>query len=206
VVFSPDKTKVVSSSTDHTLRLWDGESGILLKTLEGHQDAVRSVVFSPDGKQIASGSEDRTIRLWDGESGTLIRILQGHQGSILSISFSPDATLLATGSSFDRRVYMWDLQNGKILAEMKGQPGWIRSLAFSPDGQFLVSCDTNGQVFLWKAGEKNRGQLLDLYVATYEIGAIHWEEQGTILLLDLGGGGFRPHIYELKLEGTLSIE
>ncbi len=41
------------------MRLWDVQTGELLRTLAGHTDGVRSVAFSPDGRMIASGSGQR---------------------------------------------------------------------------------------------------------------------------------------------------
>ena len=39
----------------HTIKLWDVETGALLSTLEGHSGMVNSVAFSPDGTRLASG-------------------------------------------------------------------------------------------------------------------------------------------------------
>ena len=62
VAFSLDGRKIVSGSSDNTIRLWDVlKGGQEYNTLQGHTDSVWSVAFSPDGRHIVSGSQDRTI-------------------------------------------------------------------------------------------------------------------------------------------------
>ena len=68
VAFSPGGSRIVSGSSDETIRLWDAATGDGIgKPLEGHSSSVFSVAFSPDGSRIVSGSEGSTIRLWDAE-------------------------------------------------------------------------------------------------------------------------------------------
>jgi len=66
LVFSPDGTLLASGGGyhDNLVRLWDVESGQLLRLLEGHTSSIDSLLFSPDGQLLASGSYDGTIRLW----------------------------------------------------------------------------------------------------------------------------------------------
>jgi len=64
VAFAPDGRLLASGGRDQTVRLWDVQTGALLRTFAGHTSWVRSVAFAPDGRRLASGSEDGTIRLW----------------------------------------------------------------------------------------------------------------------------------------------
>ena len=67
VSFSSDSSKVASGGAEGAVKLWDVESGEVIRTLEGHSDYVSSnpVSFSPDGTKIASGSRDMTIKIWE---------------------------------------------------------------------------------------------------------------------------------------------
>ena len=50
---------IVSSSGDHTVRLWNAETGECIRTMSGHSDSVLSASFSPEGKTIVSSSCDK---------------------------------------------------------------------------------------------------------------------------------------------------
>jgi WD40 repeat protein len=98
VAFAPDGRLLASGSPDKTIRLWDVQTGRLVRTLAGHTDSVFSVVFAPDGRWLASGSTDTTVRLWDVPTGRLVCTLEGHTSWVWSVAFAPDGYLLASGS------------------------------------------------------------------------------------------------------------
>src|SRR5262245_42276401 len=90
VVFTLDGKTLVSSSRDHTIKIWDVASGELKKTLTNHTLDVYSVVFSHDGKLMASGGKDLNIILWDAATFEPIRTLKGHTDAIRCLVFSHD--------------------------------------------------------------------------------------------------------------------
>ena len=75
------------------MKVWEAESGRLLRSLEGHTGAVRAVAVSPDGRTIVSGSRDRTVKVWEAESGRLLRSLEGHTGGVNAVAVSPDGQI-----------------------------------------------------------------------------------------------------------------
>ena len=107
VAFSPDGSKVVSGSSDETIRVWDASTGAeMLPPLRGHDYSVQSVAFSPDGSKIVSGSDDKTIRVWDASTGVEI-VLESDSRSVPVLDawnvstgdFRPSARMTTEGLS-----------------------------------------------------------------------------------------------------------
>jgi WD40 repeat protein len=148
VAFSPNGRMILSCSLDHTVKLWNVQSGECLRTFEGHTNWLWTVAFSPDGKTVASGGDDQTARLWDIATGES-KILADHQGWVWSVTFSPDGQFLATGS-YDKTIRLWNVSTGQCLEVLEGHENSVWSLAFSPDGQILASGSLDGTVKFWK--------------------------------------------------------
>ncbi len=62
--FSPDGTRLLTTSSDQTLRLWEARTGTLLDIYRGHSSEVWCASFSPDGRQFATGGKDRNVFAW----------------------------------------------------------------------------------------------------------------------------------------------
>ena len=133
VVFSPDGNTIASgsghwmgyegkASAGEEVRLWNANTGELIKTLTGHEDVVSSVAFSPDGNLIvsgdwydwdghlSSGTWSGEIRVWDAHTGEHLKTLKGHTGGVSSMAFSPDGKTLASGRT-DGTILLWDFSS-----------------------------------------------------------------------------------------------
>jgi WD40 repeat protein len=149
--FSADGKYVVSGSVDHTIRLWDAQSGnLVLGPLEMHTDAVICVAFSPSGRRIASGSNDHTVWVWDAMTGHAVAgPLEGHTGPIMSVCFSPNGERLVSSSS-DRTIRVWDPETGdSLLGPLTGHSDVVRDVKFSGDGTRMVSCSDDKTIRVW---------------------------------------------------------
>ncbi|EUC67719.1 WD40 domain protein, partial [Rhizoctonia solani AG-3 Rhs1AP] len=150
VQFSPDGTRVASSSMDRTICIWDVERGTrVVGPLKGHTNSVRLVAFSPDGFQIVSCSYDGTVWLWDAREGRLIgNPYDGHTKEVNSVAFSPRGTYVVSGSD-DKTVRLWDIRTGRQVDQpFQEHIDAVNSVAFSPCGQFVVSGSRDTKVII----------------------------------------------------------
>jgi WD40 repeat protein/tRNA A-37 threonylcarbamoyl transferase component Bud32 len=157
--FSPDGSRLVTCGSTRDagtnrlhgeIKVWDADSGTLLRTLKGHTGPVLSVAVSPDGSTLASGGYDYTVRLWSAADGSPLHTLPGHVCLVHSLAFNRDGTRLASGSE-DWGVKVWDVQLGAEALDLRGHADRVRAVAFSPDGRRLYSAGGDGSLRVWEA-------------------------------------------------------
>jgi WD40 repeat protein len=148
VVIFPNGSLALSAASDGTLKVWDLEKGVEIKTLKGHLDSVQSVAISPDGHLAVSASNDRTLKIWDLRKGVEIETLKGHLDSVQSVAISPDGHL-AISASDDRTLKVWDLRKGVEIKTLKGHLDSVQSVAISPDGHLAISASDDRTLKVW---------------------------------------------------------
>ncbi|MFQ5449787.1 MAG: FHA domain-containing protein [Nitrospinaceae bacterium] len=62
--FSRDGSRVLTGSSDNIVRLWDSESGTLIREFKGHENKIHGARFNQDESTIISASYDQTIKVW----------------------------------------------------------------------------------------------------------------------------------------------
>ncbi|KIM87190.1 hypothetical protein PILCRDRAFT_815665 [Piloderma croceum F 1598] len=157
--FSPDGSQIVSGSADHTVWVWNVQTGNpVLGPLKMHTDSVDSVAFSSNGRRIASGSNDNTLLVWHATRGEVVAgPFTGHSNFIWSVCFTPDGKRIASGSK-DQTIRIWDAQTGACLVgPLRGHTDGVTSIMFSGNGTQLASCSHDKTVRVWDA---NSGRLV----------------------------------------------
>ncbi len=148
---SPDGLRVLSASTDRTIRIWNtltyAPTGI---PLEGHESNVNCVAFSPSGLQAVSGSRDNTLRLWDTKAYAQIGDpLNGHSDWVWCVTFSSDGLRIVSGGR-DKTVRLWSVQNRQEIGDpFQGHTREVYWACESSNGMFLVSIDTTPETIIW---------------------------------------------------------
>lgn len=155
---SPDGKRIVSSSWDGTIRIWDSRTGKQLgdSIVVGDINRPFPVSFSPDGKYIMSAS-DGIIRIWDAETNNLIKKLSPPICIIMSAAYSPDGKWIVTGSS-DGLICILDSQTGEQVSDtIKVNTYPVCSVSFSPDGTQILSSSYDSTARIWdvNTGKQN---------------------------------------------------
>lgn len=119
--FNPTASNVLASaSLDHTIKIWNVESGEALFTLK-HPSFVTSFSWNYDGSKLASVAKDKFLRVWNVREEKIISEGKGHAGAKGSrvIWLGDQERVLTTGFSLisDREMALWDasdIANGPI--------------------------------------------------------------------------------------------
>lgn len=135
VAFSPDGVALAVASGDGSVKLYDASGASELRSLAGHEGAVRAVAFSPDSKRVATASADMTARLWDAATGRELSRMSEHTDAVNGVAFSPDGGWLSTGSE-DGSTRLWDVKTGAQAATLVSTTDARDWLVATPEGLF----------------------------------------------------------------------
>jgi WD40 repeat protein len=141
VDFAPDGRNIASGSWDKTIKLWDVQSGGLLKTLTGHKSTIESLAFSPDGDYIAACEYwDNKVTVWDVKAAQ--PVVKKELNCALCVAFSPTGDYVASGDAYGQ-VHILNVKNGEWVKKFRSHKGFlgfvrINAVAFSPDGKHVV--------------------------------------------------------------------
>lgn len=140
IAWSPNGHLLASPSFDGTVKLWDAEKGIPLKTLGSEGTKLFTLAFDSEGKTLAYGGEDGVITLYDIESG-MSKKFQDEKimrfADVHSLAFLPQKRILATASQ-NGTVLFWDTLTGIFSHVFQSKSGETVALAFNQSGTILA--------------------------------------------------------------------
>ena len=161
VAFSADGTRILTSSDDSVVKLWDAATGVELGEYKAHLNDCDSfddngrplcwvwgADFSPDGKKFVTASRDMRALVWKTGSQKPVMTLSGHRSSVYDAAWHPSEDVIATASS-DNTIIIWDANTGEALRTLTGHNDNVNAVHFSPDGELLASASSDGNARLW---------------------------------------------------------
>lgn len=149
---------LVTVSLDKTLRLWDVESGSVIRVFQGHEAGIFGV--ASDGKRIFTASGDGTVRSW--YSKAFNQSFWSVPSGAYSIAIAPDAKALAVGL-IDGVLQIYSLPSGKLLENEVAHSQAVVRVSYSSDGLWLATTSFDKTVKIYRIDGKT--QRIRLYKA-----------------------------------------
>lgn len=202
VAFSPDGSKILAgvlerlgeiqgrNSSRPIVKMWDADSGDLLRECEGHFDVVHSLAFVHDGTQILTAGSDQRVFLWDVETGRMVDSYDGHfrpathprpvdswrplrvgpflVGAAVAVGVNRDSSGVWS-NDFAFSLGVWDAGTGDFIRRSEAVStgdSEVVTFNFSPDESlvtvylFAEESDRPEEVLSWNVAS---GRLVDLH-------------------------------------------
>jgi WD40 repeat protein len=152
LAYSPSGKILASGGRNDPVRLWDVESGELLRRCDEHW--VWALAFSADGKYLATAGANKSVCVWEVDTGKQIVQMTGHTATVKSLAFSSDGAMLVSGSD-DGTVRVWKMADGKGDAVYRGHNFGVSAVAISPDDKQWASTSADRTIRGWESDGKS---------------------------------------------------
>lgn len=148
--FSPDGSRLLVSSDDGTVRLWDVATGTAVLAFDDRSFPVIDARFSRDGARVLAIYKDGALSTWNAADGSVIDVkhLNG-LNEYLHAAWSYDEDRIVA-CDLENKIGVFNTLTGECLAlSDNGLSDSILDLEVSPDGQRFVSCGSDRVIRIW---------------------------------------------------------
>ncbi|HEX5270538.1 MAG TPA: hypothetical protein VFW33_08640, partial [Gemmataceae bacterium] len=147
--FRPDSRQVAFGHADGTVRIYDTETGHVIRDLPPGAGAVNCLAYHPTLPRLAvAGNND--VAIWDVETGRRLVLLH-HLTTACALAWHPRGHRLAV-ATYGRQIHLWDAESGRpITPPWQGATHEGIHLAFSPAGDRVASTEWYSVLRLWDA-------------------------------------------------------
>lgn len=141
VEFSYDASFLLTTYAHHGIRLWDVQTGGLIRTCKGHESRIWDASFSPSGTHFASVDELGHILVWNVENGDVDHTFQA-DGSATRIfcKWGSESTLI-THSSPSGGTFWHDISSGTSAFHRYPAKTGVSILNNTHNGLYIVERD-----------------------------------------------------------------
>lgn len=158
ISWSPDDSKLLTSSADQTARIWDIESAKCIQTFKKHTDQLTACVWMPSGRSVVSAGLDKNIYEWNSETGEFIGSFSA-SAHVNDITLSKDGRMLVATCSTNQ-VHLFNIVTRIQLLSFRESKS-VTAIFLSDKADALLVCinanespdDPEPEIHLWSIPE-----------------------------------------------------
>lgn len=138
--FSPDDTKIITSSQNGSTKLWNAETLLDFDNLKGDTYGVKQAIYSPNGRNILTMSDSCDVVIWDAFTFEKNGILKGNNHNFYSVMSCDSNSQISIWLSksleliFDIKLHRVIKVNENNYLPNTFRQNWKRRIEESPDG------------------------------------------------------------------------
>ena len=167
MVVSSDNKYIITDCKNHTLKVYDLQTGQLIHTFSINSWGTIHVISTTSKKYLVAGSEvntdskkyiiasseDCTIKEWDIVTSEL---MHSNFNSLVRSALTLDSEHIVVGC-VDNTAKIWNVTTGQFAHILGGHSDTVSSLAVSSNGSYIVTGSWDKTVKVWNS---KTGQLL----------------------------------------------
>ncbi|WP_321779143.1 caspase family protein [Sulfurimonas sp.] len=131
-----DNTHASSNLKHGQIRIYDYQTGKIIKILKSHESVVFDLGFSSDGELLISGSDDDTAKIWDVSNNFSLKdTITFHKDAVKGVKIIKNgSSYFAITSGYDYKIALYDIQEQEI----------INSISIDKRLKYIATTNANG--------------------------------------------------------------
>lgn len=214
LAFSHNGKFLVSTSKDATMKIWDIQTGNLLRSMEkkgnfkvldpktkqrvtifdNYSPVIVRAVFNKNDNEIITISNDGVIANWNLSDGNIISSIESYRMAKGSLCLSQTGKIVSL--SDDESINIWDSNSKRLITKCKETMPNAIDAVFSPDEKQIAVLFKNGKLGIW---DSNNGDILFMIDVNDNICSLSFSMDGKqILSITEDGQIFSKHLPSLQ--------
>lgn len=190
---------VLSGSNDNNIKLWDVNTGTLLRTFSEHITTTKRVKFTPDETSVLSAEGNYIVYWRSAVSGFIAPLrMYGHLATVSSVEMNNDMTKIISGSN-DGTIKIWNEDTGELIHSINAHNGYTKDVKIDPTANRFASCGTDSTIKIWDLNTFELINILKKYLG--KINTISYHYSGNYIAC----GGFDNNIYIWDIKSSTIV-